>query len=551
MAKRIVIIGAGPGGLASALLLAKAGLEVTLLERLPRVGGRTSTYTADGFKFDIGPTFFLYPEILREVFAACQLSLDDEVPMTRLDPQYHLRFGAGGGIDATPHVERMQQQIANVSPEDAKAFPKFLTENRTKLNAFRATLQSPFSSALDLLRPDVLKAVPYIRPWRSLEQELARFFKDPRVRLAFSFQSKYLGMSPFQCPSLFSILSFLEYEYGVFHPQGGCGAVSQTMARLAKRLGVDLRLEEPVEEILFDSARRRAVAVRTAQGVHRADAVVLGADFAQAMTHLIPDQLRRRWSNRKLAKKKYSCSTFMMYLGIEGCYQDVGHHTIHMSKDYKRNLDEIEKLHILSEDPSFYVQNASVTDPTLAPEGCSTLYVLVPVTHQHPNVNWTDDTIRRFRKLTLKQIEAIGLRDVESRIRYEKILTPADWQQGMAIYRGATFNLAHGLTQMLHMRPQNRFEEFGGLYLVGGGTHPGSGLPVIYESARISSRLLLQDLGIDAGFIDDFDRSKLPPQHQVSGMLQGDLGQPFGHSSQDGKLGNAAKVTRKVLPKWA
>jgi phytoene desaturase len=302
-------------------------------------------------------------------------------------------------------------------------------------------------------------------------------------------------MSPFRCPSLFSILSFLEYEHGVWHPIGGCGAITAALARVAQRLGVELHLNQPVEEILFTG--RRAVGVRTPIREYRADAIVVNADFARAMERLVPNHLRRRWTDAKLAGKKYSCSTFMMYLGIEGQF-DLPHHTIHISSDYERNLQEIENRHVLSDEPSFYVQNACVTDPSLAPKGHSTLYVLAPVTHQHPNVDWQRER-HRYRNLLLRRIACAGFDNLEHRIRYERVITPADWDQRYEIYRGATFNLAHSLDQMLHLRPRNRFEDVDGLYLTGGGTHPGSGLPVIFESARISSRLLLDDLGVPQG----------------------------------------------------
>ncbi|HSF39966.1 MAG TPA: phytoene desaturase family protein [Thermoanaerobaculia bacterium] len=495
MRERVTIVGAGPGGLASAILLAGAGLDVTVLERLPRVGGRTSTIEEEGFRFDVGPTFFLYPRVLEEIFESVGYDLHREVPMVRLDPQYRLVFGAGGELMATPDVERMDRSVAELSPDDAGALARFLDDNRDKFERFRPCIESPFLSWKDLLSPRMLKLLPLVRPWRSLGRELGSYFSDPRVQLAFSFQSKYLGMSPFQCPSLFSILSFLEYEYGVFHPIGGCGALTEAMARVARELGVDIRLNEPVREVLFEG--RRAVGVRTDAGVYRSDALLINADFARAMTRLVPDRLRRRWTNDRIEKKKFSCSTFMLYLGIDGRYDDVAHHTIYISKDYERNLDEIERQHVLSGDPSFYVQNASVTDPTLAPRGMSTLYVLVPVTHEHPNVDWSRER-DRFRALALSRLSKVGIEDVESRIRYERIVTPRDWDQGFEIHRGATFNLAHNLGQMLHLRPRNRFEDLDGVYLVGGGTHPGSGLPVIFQSALISSRLMMEDLGVRA-----------------------------------------------------
>jgi phytoene desaturase len=214
------------------------------------------------------------------------------------------------------------------------------------------------------------------------------------------------------------------------------------------------------------------------------------------MQRLVPDRLRNRWTDAKLEKKKYSCSTFMMYLGIDGRYDDVSHHTIYLQKNYKANLRDIEELHELSDEPSFYVQNAGVTDPTLAPEGQSTLYVLLPVTHESGKVDWAKETAR-YREIALDQMEKIGITDVRRRIRTEKIVTPSGWAAEFDLYKGATFSMAHSLDQMLHLRPHNRFEDIGQMYLVGGGTHPGSGLPVIFESARITSRLLLEDLKME------------------------------------------------------
>ncbi len=496
MSRQINVIGAGPGGLASAILLAAAGQNVTVFERLPRVGGRTSSIGGEGFRFDLGPTFFLYPRILDEIFRAAGTSLRDEVEMVRLDPQYRIMFGQGGKIDCSPDVREMERQIAAIAPEDADGFSRFLKENRQKLRLMEPCLETAFDGWGDVFNRRILGLLPMLRPHQSLDTYLKRFFSDDRVRLAFCFQSKYLGMSPFRCPSLFSILSFLEYEHGVWHPIGDCAAVSEAMARVARRLGVEIRLGEEVRTIEFQG--RRASAVETDTGRHPADALVINADFARAMTRLVPDHLRRRWTDRKIERKKFSCSTFMLYLGIEGRY-DLPHHTIHISSDYVRNLDEIENHHVLSEDPSFYVQNACVTDPGLAPAGHSTLYVLVPVPHQHPNIDWSREK-DGFRRMVLRQIEKAGFRDVEKRIRWEKMITPDDWERH-EIHLGATFNLAHSLDQMLHLRPHNRFEDLEGVYLVGGGTHPGSGLPVIFEGARISAVHLLKDLGEDAGAI--------------------------------------------------
>ena len=511
-ARRAVIVGAGPGGLAAALLLAKSGVKVTIVEKRAKVGGRTSTIEQDGYKFDIGPTFFLYPRVLKEIFAAAGYDLNQEVPMKRLDPQYRLVFGGGGELLATPNVERMTKAIAAISPEDAGRFHHFITHNRNKLEKFMPFLQTPFESWRDLAKPEMMKLLPLLAPWRSLDSDLQVHFKDERIRLGFSFQSKYLGMSPFRCPSLFSILSFLEYEHGVFHPVGGCGSVTKSMARIAQEMGVEILLDEPVEEVIVEHGK--ATGVRTANHKLAADAVVVNADFAGAMKKLVPNKQRNRWTDERLAKKKYSCSTFMLYLGIEGRYDDVSHHTIFLADNYKDNLRDIEQMHRLSDNPSFYVQNACVTDDTLAPNGHSTLYVLLPVTHDTGSVDWAKEG-PRYRQLALEQMEKIGLKDVERRIRTEKVVTPTGWAEDFGLYKGATFSMAHSLDQMLHLRPHNRFEDVDQMYLVGGGTHPGSGLPVIFESARITSRLLLEDLKMEPMW--DTDSESTPMNAELVG----------------------------------
>ena len=495
---RAVVVGAGPGGLAAAMLLAARGARVTLLEKDVVVGGRSrSQTTPEGYRFDLGPTFFLYPRILEEIFASCGADLREEVELIRLDPQYRVQFGAAGpAIDATPDLPRMMAELEKLSPADARALPAFMAANRAKLAAFRPVLERGFASAADLLGLDMLRALPHLRPHLSVDAELRRHFADPRSRLLFSFQSKYLGMSPFRCPGLFTILSFLEYEHGVFHPRGGCGAVAGAMARVAERMGVEIRLDSPVERIAFEG--RRAAGVETGSRRLAADAVVMNADFAHAAPRLIPDALRRDWSDRKLAAARYSCSTFMLYLGVEGRFPQLAHHTVLLADDYRGNLAAIAEGR-LPEEPSVYLHNPVATDDSMAPPGHSSLYLLVPVANRAARPGAQTDwqaAAPAFRRLALDRLAALGLPDIESRIRYERMVTPQHWQEDYAVGYGATFNLAHDLGQMLHFRPRNRFAGTERLYLVGGGTHPGSGLPVIYEGARISAALAAKDLGL-------------------------------------------------------
>jgi phytoene desaturase len=489
--RKVVVVGAGPGGLAAAMLLAKEGLKVTVFEKDAGVGGRTKILSEGGFNFDMGPTFFLYPQILESIFSRCGLRMDDYVKLRRVDPSYRLAFEDGPDVRISSDIEALEKEIAKLNVDDAKQIRRFIEVNRVKLADFTPVLTRSFTSLLDYLAPPVLKALRHIIPFSSVDQELSRHFKDPRVRLAFSFQTKYLGMSPFRCPNLFTFLAFLEFEFGVWHPLGGCGAVSDGMARAARDLGVDIRLSEPAESLSFSG--RRATGVKTRSGATAADSVVINADFAQAVTSLIPNELRSKWSDSRVAEMKYSCSTFMLYLGVDGLFEQ-DHHNIFLSKNYAQNIAEIESADVVPSEPSIYVANPGRTDPDFARDGASSLYVLVPVGHCG-KIDWAKEK-RPFRDAVLGRLEKLGFQDLRRRIRSERILSPDDWRDQLSVYRGATFNLAHGLDQMLYFRPHNRLQDVAGVYLVGGGTHPGSGLPVIYEGARITSDLLLSDLGI-------------------------------------------------------
>jgi phytoene desaturase len=492
---RVSIVGAGPGGLAAAMLLAARGARVTVFEKDEGPGGRSRVLrTADGYRFDLGPTFFLYPRILAEIFATCGYRLEDEVEMTQLDPLYRLHFEGSrpATLDCTADIDRMAEGIARLCPADAAGFRPFIEENRRKLAAFRPVLERPFQSMRDMGRWDMIRALPLLKPHRTVMQDLGRYFSDPRVRLAFSFQTKYLGMSPFHCPSMFTILSYLEYEHGIWHPKGGCGVVSEVMARLAERHGVEFRYGTPVDRVAFDGKQAKGVDAGGAH--HAADAVVINADFAGTVPQLIPDALRGSWKDRQIEKARYSCSTFMLYLGIEGQLPGLHHHSVVLSEDYEENLRQIE-TGILPEKPSFYLHHGTATDPSLAPPGHSTLYMLIPVPNLRHGTDWAAEA-PRYRALAYRRLADMGLTDIVPRVRFEKMLTPQGWRDDYAVGYGATFNLSHDFGQMLSFRPRNRFQGLQRLYLVGGGTHPGSGLPVIYEGARISSGLLAKDLGL-------------------------------------------------------
>jgi len=500
---RIAVIGAGPGGLAAGILLAGRGLDVTIYERQPEIGGRTGRVTAGPYSFDLGPTFFLMPHVLQEIFAAVGRDLYREVELTRLDPMYRLVIGSPDApdvtIDATQNPEEMARRISAVHAADGARFGAFVEHNRRKLAAAEPILRRPIRSLLDLVRTDAVKAAGVLNPHLSVHDLNSRYFEHPAVRLAVGFQSKYLGMSPKEAPSLFTILPFIEYEYGVWHPKGGCHALVRAMARVFEDLGGRIETGIEVERVEFEGRRVVGLRVRRdgAERRERCDHAVCNADATWALKRLVPSAVRGRETDARIDAKRYSCSTFMLYLGVDG-EVDLPHHTIRTARGYEQNLDEIGREGgaggRISEDPSYYICNPSRTDPTLAPPGQSALYVLMPVPNTKSGIDWPAERAAARERLLERMREDLGV-DLRGRIRAERCITPRDWGE-MGINFGATFNLAHGLDQMLHRRVPHRAPFADGMWFVGGGTHPGSGLPVIFLSAQITAGMLCDELGV-------------------------------------------------------
>lgn len=491
--KKIAVIGAGPGGLTVAMLLAARGFDVTIFEKDDRVGGRNAPIIRNGYKFDIGPTFLMLKFILDEVFREADRDSHDYLEFIRLEPMYRLQFN-DRCIEPTTNREAMLAELEASFPGSQAGYDDFMANERERFDLMYPCLQKDYSSPGRMLSPDLLKALPKMSLGKSLINVLAKYFDDERLQLAFTFQAKYLGMSPWDCPGAFAILPFVEHAYGVYHVTGGLSEISQAMRRVCEEHGVKVRLGTPVDKLILEG--RKVCGVSLANGERFiADETIVNADFGYAMKNLVPPGVLHKYRPEKIDKKSYSCSTFMLYLGVDKIY-DLPHHTVFFADDYKANIADIFDNQDLSDDISFYVRNASVVDSTLAPPGHSALYVLVPVPNNSSGINWTTETARLRDKVIGLLQERAGMTDLDQHIREEIVFNPDTWQ-GMNIQFGATFNLAHSLDQMLYFRPRNKFEELDNCYLVGGGTHPGSGLPTIYESGRIAANMISRDYGVE------------------------------------------------------
>lgn len=482
--KHILIVGAGPGGLTAAMLLAHRGFRVTILEKEDRVGGRNAELRAGDYSFDTGPTFLHQKFTLDEMFAETGRRAEDYMDFVALDPMTRLSWG-GTSLNTFSDQGRMHDEIERVFPGNGAGFRRYMSEQADKLRTIFPCLQRPYHKLSAYFSPTLMKALPHVLTRKTVYDILTEYFDDERLRLAFTFQAKYLGMSPWKCPGLFSILSFIEYRFGIHHVQGGLCRISQGMARVVEELGGEIRLSTPVKR-LITSGRRMTGAVLESGEQISADAVLVNADYAHAFTRMLGDQ---SITDAQMQRKKFSCSTFMLYLGVDKIYPDEPHHHILFSGDYRANVADIASERKVSEDLSIYVRNSSINDPHVAPPGHSGLYVLVPTINTRHVQDW-DSFKGEVRQRVLNAIvQRTGMKDLRSHIVEERILTPADWASS-GVYMGATFNLAHTLDQMLYLRPHNRLRGFENCYLAGGGTHPGSGLPTIYESARISANLI-------------------------------------------------------------
>lgn len=493
--KRVIIVGAGPGGLAAGMLLASAGYSVDIYEKEGIAGGRNGSFRLGGYLFDIGPTFFMMKDVLEGIFNKCGKNLHDFADIIQLDPMYRLRFADGRELYPSPDKEKMQKTMEAFSPGSFKGYLRYLEKEGKKYNKLIPCLSIPYGKLSDFFSKNLLSAIPYLDAHTSIYNVLSRYFDNPDVRIAFTFQAKYIGMSPWTAPGTFSIISYIEHGGGIYHVKGGLNKLSLGMAKAFEGFGGRIHLSRPVKKLIIENGSTRGVILENGTE-ERGDTVVINADFAHAMTRLVDEKARKKWTDKNLASKDYSCSTFMLYLGVKKEFKDIPHHSIIFAEDYKRNVDEITKEMILSNDFSFYVQNASVTDNTLAPEGKSAIYVLVPVPNKKGHIDWEKEK----NSLTDKVVSALetrgGFKGIKENIEEERIITPDEWEKDHAVYLGATFNLAHNVGQMLYFRPHNEFEEIKNCFLVGGGTHPGSGLPTIYESGRISAELIMKKDGI-------------------------------------------------------
>ncbi len=477
-----VVIGSGFGGLAAAIRLGARGYRVTVLERLGEPGGRARVHRQDGFTFDAGPTIVTAPFVLEELWSLCGRRMADDIDLRPLDPFYRIRFDDGATFTYSGDQAAMRAQIAAFSPGDLPGYERFMALSaETCRIGFEQLGHTPFGHWTDMAK--VAPGLMRLQAWRSVYQAAAAHFRDERLRTVFSFHPLLIGGNPFATSGIYTLISHLEQRWGVHWAMGGTGSLVQGLVRLIEGQGGRLRCG--AEVVRIETTGRRATGVTLADGeTIPADVVVSNADAAWTYGKLLPGLPRRRWTDAKLARARYSMSLFVWYFGTRRRYDSVGHHTIMLGPRYRGLLRDIFTRKRLAEDCSLYLHRPTATDPSMAPPGCDAFYVLSPVPHLGSGMDWAQQA-EPYRQRIARRLHETLLPGFEDEIVTSRVTTPQHFRDDLLAVHGAAFGLEPVLTQSAWFRPHNRSEEVERLYLVGAGTHPGAGIPGVISSAKV------------------------------------------------------------------
>lgn len=477
-----IVIGSGFGGLAAAIRLGARGYKVRVLEKLDAPGGRAYVYRQDGFTFDAGPTIVTAPFLFEELWALCGKRLAEDVDLRPVSPFYRIRFDDGAIFDYCGDPEVMSAEIARFSPSDVEGYQHYMKASEEIFRVgFEQLGHVPFDSIGSMLR--IAPAMLRLQSYRTVYGLVSRYVKDERLRMALSFHPLLIGGNPFSATSIYCLIAFLERRWGVHFAMGGTGELVRGMVRLIEDQGGSVTCNQEVQEIVVRDGVATGVRL-VSGGVLEANVVVSNADSAWTYRHLVPPEARRRWTNRKIEKARYSMGLFVWYFGTRCQYPDVPHHSILLGPRYRELLEDIFEHKVLAEDFSLYLHRPTATDPSLAPAGCDAFYVLSPVPHLGSGTQW-GEVAERYRQSLCNTLSQTVLPDLENQIVTSRVLTPQDFQDRLNSYQGAAFGLEPVLRQSAWFRPHNRSEDVKHLYLVGAGTHPGAGLPGVLSSARI------------------------------------------------------------------
>jgi phytoene desaturase len=489
MKKNIIVIGSGFGGLAAASRLLSKGHHVTVFEKRNKPGGRAYVYNINGFTFDGGPTVITAPFMFDDLFETAGKKREDYITFVPCNPFYRIFDHNGQKFDYNNDHDFTLSEIEKRNPADKAGYEKFIATTKPIFDkGFTELADKPFLKFTDMLKvaPDLIR----LQSYKNVYKYVSQFVDDEFLRRVFSFHPLLVGGNPFDTTSIYAMIHYLERKWGVHFAMGGTGAIVDALVKLIQEQDGQMYLNAEIDEILVENGQ--AVGIRLKNGdIHRADAVVSNADVAFTYKNLIAKKHRKKYTDRKIERTKYSMSLFVIYFGTKKRYSDSGlaHHNIILGKRYKGLLSDIFHKKKLAGDFSLYLHMPTITDPSLAPPGHEAFYVLSPVPHLDSGTDWAQ-TAPGYRNAIMNFLEENYLPDLQENIVAEHYIDPIHFRDTLNSYKGSAFSVEPLLTQSAWFRPHNRSEDVKNLYFVGAGTHPGAGLPGVLSSAKIAEDLI-------------------------------------------------------------
>lgn len=490
--KTATIVGAGIGGLCSAARLLKDGYDVSVYEKEDLVGGRANRIKQDGYIFDTGPTLLMMTDVLYDTFKYCGKDFNNYIELIQLEPNYQVAFADGSRITVSSNLPRFAQELAKFDPKAPEQFYRFFSDVAEIYRLSRGGfIDKNFDNITDFINLRSGLQLLRKRGLISLWKFVSRYFDDDRLRQLFSFQSMYLGVSPYEAPAVYSLLSYMETGLGIWYPKGGMYSLSQALEKLVIDMGGNIYTKTEVDKVIVENNIAKGIKLQKNKSIN-SDIVICNADLIYAYKNLLPSSIRLKSFGRKAENLKQASSALLFYWGVDSDLQGMLHHNVYLCRDFKNNLTEILHDHTLPSDPSFYVYIPTKTDPRLAPAGHSVVYILVPVPNLSKDNNW-DKGIAIIRQQLLSRLKKEFGQDIKKHIRTEKIFTPHDFESKFNLTSGSAFGLTHHLFQSGYFRPHNVERSVKGLYFVGASTYPGGGIPMVALSAKLVVERIIKD----------------------------------------------------------
>ena len=491
VSKKVIVIGAGVGGIYIAARMAKYGYQVTVVEKNGQAGGRCNFFEKDGHSFDTGPTILMMPEIFTRAFSDLGEKIEDHIELLRIKPTYHIHYQDGMELTMTSDQKMMKEQLEVIEPGSYESLQRYIENGKLFYDlAMLNFIDRDFSNLSAYFNLENLYLAYKLKLLTNHYDYVGSFFSDHRLKEAFTFRDAYLGLNPYEAPAMFSMLQYLEMVTGVWLPKGGMYSVVKGITKLAEKFGSEFIYSNPVTRI--NVVKDKVTGITTLNGDRLdADIVVANADLTYVYQNLLSDDEIAK----DLLRKKYTCSAITFHWGIDKQITKLGTHNLFVSGDYRQSFKQVMEDFSLPDDPSFYVHAPARVDPDRAPNGQDTITVIVPVGHINDTTpqNWKDIQ-HRAREFVIERLKAIGINDIEEHIKFEVSHTAEDWVKLYNLTKGSTLGLYHNLMQVGYFRPKNRHKRYRNLYFVGASTHPGSGVPTVLISAKLTSERIIREI---------------------------------------------------------